>query len=73
MNDLKARFTSRKFLLAVFGVIVVVVLPRVHIVLSNVELAAITTMVAAFIGMEGAADIVTRRTNIPPVDEEAQS
>lgn len=71
MDDLIPRFTSRKFLLAVFGAITVIILPRLGIELSNAELASMTVMVTAFIGVEGLADTVTRTTNIPKVEDES--
>lgn len=70
MNDLIPRFTSRKFLLAVFGAITVIVLPRLGIELSTAELTAMTVMVTAFIGVEGLADTVTRTTNIPEIEDD---
>lgn len=69
MNDLLARFTSRKFLAAVFGVITIVALPRLGIQLSTEELTAFTLLLSAFIGVEGLADVVTRITNIPTIEE----
>jgi uncharacterized membrane protein len=60
MTDLIQRFTSRKFLLAVFGAITVIVLPRMGIELSGAELTALTVMVTSFIGVEGAADFLSR-------------
>lgn len=69
MNDLIARLTSRKFLVAVFGVITIVILPRLGIELSAQELTAFTVLLSAFIGVEGLADAVTRMTNIPNVEE----
>ena len=68
MNDLVARFTSRKFLLAVVGVIAVFFFP-----LSAEQMTALTVLIGAFTVVEGAADVVTRKTNIPPVDEDLSS
>lgn len=54
-SNLIARLSSRKFLLAVLGVIVAFGVP-----LTTEQLAAITVLITAFIAAEGGADIVTR-------------
>jgi hypothetical protein len=51
------RFTSRKFLLAVVGMVLVILLPE-H---SN----DIIKLVALFVGFEGAADVAQRVTGRP--------
>lgn len=61
MNDLISRYSARKFVLPVLGVITIVILPRFGIQLSDIELGAITVLISAFIGVEGAADYVSRK------------
>ena len=53
MNDLLQRFTSRKFLLALFGVLIVF-----GVKLTTDQIAAITTLIVAFTAVEGAADYI---------------
>jgi uncharacterized membrane protein HdeD (DUF308 family) len=65
MNDIIARFTSRKFLLAVLGVVAVFF---VH--MSQEQIIALTVLIGSFTVAEGAADVVTRYTNIPDVKNE---
>lgn len=67
-QDLIARLTSRKFLLAVFGVISVFLKDTFE--LSADQIDAIVTVIIAFTAAEGVADAVTRYTNIPEVEEE---
>jgi len=71
MNDLLARFTSRKFLLALLGIVVVFFKDALN--LSTEAIQAITSLIIAFTAAEGVADAVTRYTNIPTVDEEQGS
>ena len=61
-QDLISRFTSRKFLLAAFGVFVVF-LQVVGVNISDDQRAAIIQLILAFTVAEGAADIVSRITN----------
>lgn len=72
MNDLISRFSSRKFLLAVAGTIVALIYGLQDNILTQGELWAALAPLLSFIGVEGAADVVTRKTNIPPVDEESE-
>ena len=67
MNDIVARFTSRKFLLALFGVVTVFFSNYYN--LSAEQIAAITALIISFTAAEGVADAVTRYTNIPTIDE----
>ncbi len=67
-NDLIARLTSRKFLLAIFGVVTVFLSTSLN--LSPEQQQAIVTLIIAFTAAEGVADAVTRYTNIPTVEEE---
>lgn len=69
MNDLIARFTSRKFLLAIFGVVTVFFSDALSITPDQQN--AIITLIIAFTAAEGVADVVTRYTNIPDIDEPA--
>jgi hypothetical protein len=55
-KDLLARFTSRKFLLAITGVVVAL---GVH--LSDAQLTAMTALIVAFTAAEGTADILGRK------------
>jgi hypothetical protein len=68
MKDLVARLTSRKFLLAIFAVVIALGNNRwFHLTADQIDL--IKYAILAFIGMEGAADVVTRYTNIPDVQD----
>ena len=67
MNEIIARFTSRKFLLALVGLASVFFGDKLHITPDQTD--AIVTLIIAFTAAEGAADIATRFTNIPEVDE----
>jgi len=60
MGDFADRLKSRKFLLAVFDVIFLVVTDVFQIPISLEVMAAIQTIIFAYIGVEGFADIVTR-------------
>lgn len=71
MNDLISRFTSRKFLLALLGIITVFFGNRLDI--SADQITAITALIISFTAAEGVADAVTRYTNIPKVEEESPS
>lgn len=51
MQDFLVRLTSRKFLLALLGMVVVFGLQ-----LSDAQIAAITALIVAFTAAEGAAD-----------------
>lgn len=66
-SDLLSRLTSRKFLLAVFGLIIILLQGKVNLTPEQVE--SMVQVIIAFTAAEGVADVVTRYTNIPPVDE----
>jgi hypothetical protein len=68
MNDLIARLTSRKFLLAIFGVVTVFFSDKFNITPDQQD--AIVTLIITFTAAEGVADAVTRYTNIPNVEED---
>lgn len=70
MKDLLSRLTSRKFLLAVIASITAYGVATQDGIITQGEIWTIITPVLTFIGFEGAADVVTRATNIPPVDDE---
>jgi hypothetical protein len=70
MNDLISRFTSRKFLGAIAASITAYVTASQDGVFTQPEIMLIIAPIVAFIAAEGAADAVTRYTNIPPVDDE---
>lgn len=53
--DIISRFTSRKFLLAVVGGLVVF-----GVDLSTAQITALTTLIVAFTAAEGYADVVGR-------------
>jgi hypothetical protein len=55
--DIASRFSSRKFLIALLGVLVVFGVP-----LSDVQIAAITVLISAFVGVEGVADAISRQS-----------
>ena len=60
MIDYKAivdRFTSRKFLLAIGGVVAIMILQ-----LTQEQIIAITALITTFIGAEGAKDFKTAAT-----------
>lgn len=56
MNDLVARFTSRKFLLALAAAVFAVIQLQAGSITSAEALAAITAVFSVFIGAEGYAD-----------------
>jgi hypothetical protein len=56
--DFLERFSSRKFLLAVVGAIVIFGVP-----LTDVQIGAITALIIAFTAAEGAADAVGRASS----------
>jgi hypothetical protein len=60
MKDLLERFTSRKFLLAIVGIVTVFFKDTLH--LSPEQIEAVVTLIIAFTAAEGAADVVTRYT-----------
>jgi uncharacterized membrane protein len=68
MQDLVARFTSRKFLLALVGIVVVFFKDTLHLTQEAID--AIVNLIIAFTAAEGVADAVTRYTNIPEVEED---
>lgn len=70
MNDLISRFTSRKFLLALLGIVVVFFKDALHLTTDSIQ--AITALIIAFTAAEGVADAVTRYTNIPDVTEDEE-
>lgn len=67
-NDLLARFTSRKFLLALVGLVSVFFNDQFK--LSPEQIDAVVTLIVAFTAAEGVADAVTRYTNIPDIEDE---
>lgn len=67
MNDLLARFTSRKFLLALFGLVTILFGDKLHLTSEQIE--GVIQVIIAFTAAEGLADAVTRYTNIPTVDD----
>ncbi len=69
MNDLIARFTSRKFLLTVIASATAFGVAIQDNTITQPEIWTILTPILAFIGVEGAADTVTRFTNIPTIEE----
>jgi uncharacterized membrane protein HdeD (DUF308 family) len=71
MNDFVSRFTSRKFLLALLGIVAVFFKETLHLTPESIQ--AITALIIAFTAAEGVADAVTRYTNIPAVDEDLSS
>lgn len=56
MKDFITRFTSRKFLLALLGVLVAFGVP-----MSDGQLISVTSLIIAFTMAEGVADVVQRR------------
>jgi uncharacterized membrane protein HdeD (DUF308 family) len=70
MNDLISRLSSRKFLLALLGIVVVFFRDSLH--LGTDAIQAITALIISFTAAEGVADAVTRYTNIPDVTDEAK-
>lgn len=73
MNDLIARYTSRKFVSAIATSIAAYIAASQDGVFTQPEILLIIAPIIAFIAAEGAADVVTRRTNIPPVNEDSSS
>lgn len=71
MNDLLARFTSRKFLLALLGIVVVFFKDALHLTADGIQ--AITALIISFTAAEGVADAVTRYTNIPDVETNTET
>jgi hypothetical protein len=67
--DFLARFTSRKFLLALVGLVTVFFNDTFNLTPEQID--AIVTLVVAFTAAEGVADAVTRYTNIPEVEPDA--
>jgi hypothetical protein len=63
LMDFLARFSSRKFLLAVFGALVVFGIP-----MSEGQIAAITALIIAFTAAEGVADAVSRNNEVVITD-----
>jgi len=61
---------SRKFLLAIGAAITAYGVATQDGVITQPELWTIIAPLLAFMGVEGTADVVSRVTNIPPVDEE---
>ncbi|MDQ3816122.1 MAG: hypothetical protein M3362_00340 [Acidobacteriota bacterium] len=70
MKDLIARLTSRKFLLAVIAAATAYGVAMQDNTITQAEIWTILTPILAFIGVEGAADAVTRSTNIPEISDE---
>jgi hypothetical protein len=69
MKDFLSRLTSRKFLLTVAASLTAYGVATADNTITVSEVWTILTPILAYLGVEGAADVVTRRTNIPPVDE----
>jgi hypothetical protein len=69
MKDLIARFTSRKFLLALGGSFTAFEIAAADDIIKVSEIALILAPIMLFILAEGSADVVTRLTNIPKVEE----
>lgn len=67
MNDLVSRLTSRKFLLAVFGLVTILFGESLKLTQDQIE--GIIQVIIAFTAAEGLADAVTRYTNIPDIDD----
>lgn len=67
--DLLSRFTSRKFLLALVGLVTVFFNDKFN--LTSEQIDAIVTLIVAFTAAEGVADAVTRYNNIPEIEEDA--
>lgn len=63
MNDLIQRLTSRKFLLAVVGMLAAFGLP-----LTTEQLTAITALIIAYTATEGAIDYATRTNEVYKID-----
>jgi len=68
MNDFVSRLTSRKFLLAVFGLVTILFGDNLN--LTPDQINGIIQVIIAFTAAEGLADAVTRYTNIPDVEPE---
>lgn len=59
LSDLVVRFTSRKFLLAVLGMIVVL-----GVNLTSDQLTALTALIVAFTAAEGAKDYIEAKAGL---------
>lgn len=68
-NDFLNRLTSRKFLLALVGLITVFFNDKFNLTPEQID--AVVTLIVAFTAAEGVADAVTRYTNIPEVEPDA--
>lgn len=66
-NDFITRLTSRKFLLAVFGLVVILLQGTVNFTPEQVE--SVVQIIIAFTAAEGVADAITRYTNIPEIED----
>lgn len=73
LKDLVARYTGRKFVLTIIASLTAYGVAIQDNVISQPEVWAILTPILTFIGVEGAADTVTRYTNIPNVDETTET
>lgn len=73
LKEFGARLTSRKFIVAVAAALTAYGVAVQDNVITQGEVWTILTPVLAFIGVEGAADTVTRVTNVPKVEESAPS
>lgn len=62
IKSLLIRFTSRKFLIALLGVAIAFGVP-----LTDMQIAAITVLITAFVAVEGTADAVSRVSRV--IDE----
>lgn len=60
MGDFVDRLKSRKFLLAVFDVIFLLITEILQFPISVETMTAIQTIIFAYIGAEGIADVVSR-------------
>lgn len=73
MKEFLLSLLSRKFLLAIAAAVTAYGVASQDNVVTTAEVWTILTPIFAFIGVEGGADIVTRATNIPKVEEESPS
>ena len=71
MNDLIARFTSRKFIAAITTAWGAFELAAQDNIITTSEIALIISPIIAFILMEGTADVMTRYTNVPQIETKA--
>jgi hypothetical protein len=70
--ELFKRVTGRKFLLTIIASATAYSVAIEDNTINQSEVWTIITPILAFIGVEGAADTVSRYTNIPPQDPKKQ-